>query len=126
MKASALFLALFISILPFAYAEEVIKPNPVAEYLKACSVKADFGLANFMVGWTTAVSKLLDAPRQGKWKGTGPLLRAFGEGLVLAPVNIVGGIANVITSPIPVKIPLPQGGVDTQRLTCQKELVKTA
>ena len=72
---------------------------------------------NFFTGWTT----LLTEPAQGYQNATQNKAMAgaagFGKGLVLFPMDTIGGALNAITFPIAVKIPLPKNGVDLKQLT---------
>ncbi|HCM41938.1 MAG TPA: hypothetical protein DIS66_01290 [Candidatus Omnitrophica bacterium] len=66
--------------------------------------KLGFGLLNITMGWT-AIPFQID-----QHKGTNPYTGLF-KGIWLTATNTVGGVLHAATFPIPLDIPLPDGGV---------------
>ncbi len=99
-----------------AVAAEPVQTPPTAleKYGERCKEKLDFGMQNFLVGWTSIVSTTPGMPA-GK-KDILPWVSGTGQGLVLGTVNTVGGFVNALTFPIAVKFPLPQGGVNVSKI----------
>lgn len=88
-------------------------------YGRKCADKFDFGMMNFFMGWTTLFAEPMNsyqnaAQKENKFKAAAA---GAGKGLVLFPVDIVGGVLNAATAPVPVQIPLPKNGVDLTRVT---------
>lgn len=71
-----------------------------ASYTEKISAKAGFGVMNLGTGWMA----ILFEPYYEGWKGlaTGPFY---------AVTNTAGGIIHAVTFPIPLDVPLPQGGI---------------
>ena len=69
--------------------------------------KLDFGFRNTLGGWTELITEPREYHKEKKCAVTG-----FGEGLYNAVGDTIGGILHLATFPIPVDIPLPEGGVD--------------
>ena len=106
----------------FENLSEDYQPNAIERYGVKVGTKFDYGVPNFLMGWTNIMTEpALHRETTGpKWKQalstTGSVL--IGAGLFV--VDTVGGAVNILTSPIPVIIPLPRGGVDTQYLVSGK------
>ena len=89
-------------------------------YFNKVSPKFDFGIVNFLTGWTAMVSEPIDHYQKASSQNTRLInaLGGFGQGLVEGAANTVGGLLNVVTAPLPqFTIPLPRGGVDSSRIT---------
>ncbi|MBI3307473.1 MAG: hypothetical protein HYZ84_06695 [Candidatus Omnitrophica bacterium] len=71
-------------------------------YADKMTYKLGFGTMNVLTGWTDL---LFEPSRSGIIKGI-PL------GAIHFVTNVVGGVLHVGTFPIPVDIPLPDGGVN--------------
>ena len=71
-------------------------------YTEKIGNKLGFGLLNFGTGWTA----LFFEPTfmNGFWKG-------LGRGVLFTITNTAGGAVHAVTFPIPIDIPLPNGGV---------------
>ena len=89
------------------------------EYLTKVDKKFDFGIVNFLVGWTEIVTEPMDHVQKAEKKNrffAGCL--GFGEGLWNAIFDTAGGFLNVATSPAPqFRIPLPKNGVEVEKIT---------
>ena len=68
--------------------------------------KLDFGVRNFLGGWT----ELITEPKE-RYDNKGNWLLGIGRGLYNATMFTVGGAAHLVTFPIPMDIPLPENGV---------------
>lgn len=90
------------------------------KYLQACMDKLDYGTPNILVGWTNLISEPMNYSKKEQdvhsWKKSAGYVSAFLKGLVLFPIDEVGGALNVATFPIPAKIPIPQNGVDVRQV----------
>ncbi len=107
LRAAALVTALlFLSCSPPAHAAiENLKPSPWVKtepYTEKIINKLGFGLLNTFLGWTA----LLFEPARYENKFTGLV-----KGSWRFVTNTVGGVLHIATFPIPVDIPLPDGGV---------------
>ncbi len=96
-----LFFFIWTSFIPSSFA--FFKDSPWTKeksYTEKISHKAGFGIMNIGTGWMA----LLFEPYYAGWKGlaTGPFY---------AVTNTAGGIIHAITFPIPLDVPLPQGGI---------------
>jgi len=81
------------------------EPSPWAEeptYLGKISQKLGFGFLNITAGWT----ELFFEPTRDKNFFVG-----VGKGIGLFVTDTLGGVLHAATFPIPVDIPLPQGGI---------------
>jgi len=74
-------------------------------YFEKITYKFEFGLKNLLGGWTEIYYRPADARADGK-----NLIAAAGTGIAYAAIDTVGGLANLITFPVPQRIPLPGGG----------------
>lgn len=95
-------IALLICLLP-SPAQAKLEPSPWTKeklYMDKISHKAGYGILNMGTGWMA----FLFEPRH---KG----LKGFGTGLVYALTNTAGGMLHVATFPLPVDLPLPNGGI---------------
>lgn len=84
-------------------------PSPWTErtsYTERLSGKLEFGLTNTLLGWVDLFAEPNKAAGEGK-----NVWGAVGKGLVDTVTNTVGGAFQLITFPIPVDIPLTDGGV---------------
>ena len=68
--------------------------------------KLEFGATNLFFGWTEIFSQ--PASHTGSAQ---EFLKAVGQGLANAVVYTLGGALHVITFPVPVDVPIPNGGV---------------
>ncbi len=111
--ASLILLACFFCAPVFA--AEAAAPS----YLDRVDEKFDFGAINFVAGWTEIISEPMDHYREASSKKDRFLKTTvgIGEGLFNAAANVVGGFLNVITAPMPQRIPLPENGVNLEPLT---------
>ncbi len=68
--------------------------------------KLEFGLKNLLGGWTAIFSTPTHFQNEGKnvYLGTA-------KGLVKGVIYTVGGALHTLTFPIPIDVPLPNGGV---------------
>jgi len=68
--------------------------------------KLEFGLKNLLGGWTAIFSTPTKFQNEGKnvYLGTA-------KGLVKSVIYTVGGALHTLTFPIPIDVPLPNGGV---------------
>lgn len=64
--------------------------------------KLGFGLANLTVGWTAIPFEM--------YRNTNPYTGFF-KGLWRTATNTVGGLLHTATFPVPLDVPLPDGGV---------------
>ncbi len=83
----------------------VFQPSPwVAKkpYTERIGCKLGFGVLNFGTGWTAL---LFEPTREGGfWKG-------LGRGILYTITHTAGGAVHALTFPIPLDVPLPNGGV---------------
>ena len=88
------------------------------KYGEQCIEKLDFGMPNLLMGWTVIISEPVTHYRktESPWKATLRVFSSLGKGLLLFPVDTVGGALNVATFLVPGKIPLPKNGVNTDQL----------
>ena len=88
------------------------------DYGKSCGDKIDFGVPNFLMGWTLIISEPVTHYKktESRWKDTMGILASAGKGLLLFPIDTAGGALNAATFFIPGKIPLPKNGVNTDQL----------
>lgn len=88
------------------------------KYGERCIEKLDFGMPNLLMGWTVILSEPVTHYKKtgSPWKETLGIFSSFGKGLLLFPIDTVGGALNVATFFIPGKIPLPKNGVNTDQL----------
>lgn len=81
------------------------EPSPWTQeptYLGKISQKLGFGFLNITAGWTALFFE--PCKDQNFFVGVG-------KGIGYMATNTVGGILHAATFPIPVDIPLPQGGI---------------
>ena len=77
-------------------------------YGEKATGKLTYGLTNTLLGWTSLFRTPMQASRAGENVFVG-----IGKGAWNAVGQTVGGIAHVVTFPIPqIDIPLPEGGTD--------------
>lgn len=82
--------------------------------------KFDFGVMNFLVGWTEIISQPAEnykgkPSKRNRFVTFFPL---FGKGLALGIVNTAGGLLHVTSAPVTMlDIPLPQNGVNFKKIT---------
>ena len=90
----------------------------IEKYGDRCIEKLDFGMPNLLMGWTVILSEPVTHYKKtgSPWKETLGIFSSFGKGLLLFPVDTVGGALNAATFFIPGKIPLPKNGVNTDQL----------
>lgn len=98
---AAFFFSFLISFTPASFA--FFKPSAWTKetsYTEKISAKAGFGIMNMGTGWMA----LLFEPYYSGWKGlaTGPFYMI---------TNTAGGMIHAATFPIPLDVPLPQGGI---------------
>lgn len=88
------------------------------DYGNRCIEKLDFGMPNFLMGWTVVISEPVTHYKKtgSPWKDTRGIFSSLGKGLLLFPVDTAGGALNAATFLIPWKIPLPKNGVNTEQL----------
>ena len=106
MKKTVFFLILMLMVISsFAHAgsswaeEKTYKDKVVS--------KLQFALTNVMLGWTEIIAEPERALDEKK-----NFFTAMGRGFVYFAVDTLGGVAHLVTFPIPqVDIPLPNNGV---------------
>ena len=104
---SVLCLSIFLAPAAFAESFTSVKPSSwtqQASYGDKTVHKLGFGLLNLTVGWV-AIPFQVD-----KHWDTNPYT-GLAKGLWLTLTNTVGGVLHTATFPVPLDIPLPQGGV---------------
>jgi len=120
-----LFVFLFSLFAPISFSQETVpeaspeEPSRYDNYIEGATNKFDRGAINLLMGWTEILSEPLDhaREREGKMAKTGHFFIGIGEGLINGVLNTVGGTANLVTSLIPAfEIPLPEGGIDVQKI----------
>lgn len=110
-----LFVVLLFSIftpVSFGATFENWKPSPWVKkepYMEKIINKLGFGLTNGLTGWLAVFFEPYCA--QNKWTG-------LAKGAWRTITNTVGGSLHIVTFPVPVDIPLPDGGV---RFACDQE-----
>ena len=110
MKNRTLFLglALAMTLVPsFSYAAT---PSPWTEKTTSAEKtkgKLDFGFKNFFGGWT----EIFTEPREA-CKAKECVIKGIGRGLWNSVADTVGGVLHIATFPIPLDVPLPEGGVN--------------
>ena len=75
-----------------------------------CLGKFKFGLKNLFCGWTELFTEPCEA-----WKSDRSarnLTEGAAFGIFNAVADTAGGVLHVVTSPVPIDIPLPKGGTD--------------
>ena len=97
-------LILFFSVTSVAYARTFEPSDWTHEptYLGKISQKLGFGFLNITAGWTA----LFFEPCKDQNFFVG-----IGKGIGYMATNTAGGILHAATFPIPLDIPLPQGGI---------------
>ena len=86
-----------------AFAE--FKPSPWVDktpYAEKISQKLGFGALNFFTGWTAL---FFEPARPGN------KLAGLGKGILYTITNTAGGAIHAVTFPIPIDLPLPEGGI---------------
>ena len=99
--------------------EEPKKPLAVDLYMTRLDDKFDKGALNFIVGWTEIVNqpRLRLKNEEKKNKGL-KFAGGLGQGILFAIADTAGGFLNAASSPLPqFEIPLPQDGVQLEKLT---------
>ncbi|MFH1800438.1 MAG: hypothetical protein ABH891_06310 [Candidatus Omnitrophota bacterium] len=101
---SLVILVLFCAVAGSAYAGPMQSSDWTQEstYLGKISQKLGFGFLNITAGWTA----LFFEPAKDKNFFTG-----VAKGIGYTFTNTAGGILHAATFPIPLDIPLPQGGI---------------
>jgi hypothetical protein len=96
--------ALFSFVSGLAYAGTLEPSDWTQEptYLGKISQKLGFGFLNITAGWTAILFE--PCKDQNFFVGVG-------KGIGYMATNTVGGVLHAATFPIPVDIPLPQGGI---------------
>ena len=92
-----------------AFAACEFKASPWTEktaYADKTTGKLEFGLKNLLGGWTAIFSTPTKFQNEGK-----NVLLGTGKGLVKGIFYTVGGALHTVTFPIPIDVPLPEGGV---------------
>ena len=74
-------------------------------YTEKITEKFEFGLKNFLGGWTEIYNRPKNAHATG-----GNLVAATLEGVSYGLIDTVGGVVHLTTFLIPVDIPLPENG----------------
>ena len=95
-------------------------PNRFDHYYERISDKFDFGAVNVIIGWTEFFTEPVDhcKRKKGILPCVGSGMVGTGHGLVNGSLDMVGGTINMATSFLPqFQFPLPQGGVDLERVT---------
>ncbi len=69
--------------------------------------KLSFGLKNALLGWVDVFYEPYKADKNDK-----SVLGGIGKGLFDLVANEIGGAVHFVTFPIPVDLPLPDGGLD--------------
>ena len=105
--------------------KEAPPPSAFEVYLSRCNQKLESGTANFMMGWSAAVSEAADHDQRHRNEAAKkrilPLAAGLAAGLFYAALDSAGGFLNMVTSPVPqFTIPLPKNGVDVARVTCSQ------
>ena len=97
-------LALFSIVTGSAYAGTFEPSDWTKEptYLGKISQKLGFGFLNITVGWTALFYEPAKDPN---------FFAGVGKGIGYMVTNTVGGVLHAATFPIPLDIPLPQGGI---------------
>lgn len=97
--------AVFIASSSSAFAVE-FKPSPWVQkspYAEKISHKLGFGILNLATGWT----EIFWQPSKSRNKFAG-----LGKGILFAITDTAGGAIHAVTFPIPVDVPLPDGGLN--------------
>ncbi len=95
-------------------------PTRLQVYKKNVDEKFSFGMANFLTGWTEIISEPLEhtSKESGKKNRSLAFMSGFGAGLLNGSLDTIGGAVTILTSPVPrLKIPLPENGVDLEKMT---------
>jgi hypothetical protein len=111
MKTRVLGLLLILALLAApgaAFAAVEASPWTQNEtYADRVTGKLQFGITNTLLGW---IDLFYEPNRYANEKKN--IWAGVGKGLVDALVNTVGGAFQLVTFPIPVDFPLPEGGID--------------
>ena len=104
-KFLAILIMLGVMFAPAAMAESPWMASKT--YSEKVTGKLSFGFKNLLLGWTQIFYQphLASVNKECAWCG-------LGKGLVLFPVDTLGGALHVLTFPIPVDVPLPDNGVN--------------
>lgn len=108
-KAAILVIVSVILSAPLAYAASPWEAAP--SYGEKVTQKLEFGLQNFLGGWT----EIYFAPIRAKKDGC-CVVKASGEGVINALIYTAGGVLHAATFLIPVDIPLPNNGIKTYEI----------
>lgn len=77
-----------------------------ATYLDKAFGKFEFGLLNFLGGWSEILTRPARYSEDDKNFFVG-----IGHGFLNGLIFTAGGAAHLVTFPVPIDIPLPEGGV---------------
>lgn len=106
----------FSSSASFIYAEDVFEASPwtkASSYGDKVQQKYVFGMQNILLGWTEILTEKAEARKDGA--SINQMLHAGLRGVCNALADTAGGLLHVLTFPIPVDFPLPEGGTDIVR-----------
>lgn len=104
-KSTAFFILFFCSFSSLAAAGVSFPASPWVSkqtYAEKTAGKLGFGFLNFSTGWTALIFRI--SRENNKLKG-------FGKGVGYALSNTAGGALHAVTFPIPLDVPLPDGGI---------------
>jgi len=71
--------------------------------------KLDYGMKNVLAGWTELFTEPYDA-----YKADENVMKGTGIGLYHGVAHTIGGAFHTLTFPIPIDLPLPDGGVSIE------------
>lgn len=93
-----------------AFAEITFSPSPWTKedgWKNKAGQKLLFGTKNLLLGWTSIIKTPYD-----HHESAGATMKSLGMGMMMAPMNMLGGLMHVLTFPITnLDIPIPCGGV---------------
>lgn len=92
-----------------SYANSYFPASPWTKqrpYFEKISHKLGFGLLNVLTGWDALFFE--PVLNDNMWAG-------LGKALIYPVTNTAGGAIHALTFPIPVDVPLPEGGVRFER-----------
>ena len=108
-KRILIFLLVFSLFVASAYAYQATpsswtkETDPSARGL----AKFKFGLTNLFLGWTEIFTEPYEA-----WESHGNIFKGVAKGIIYGAADTVGGALHIATCPIPMDVPLPEGGTD--------------